>query len=152
MDALPWVDRNWAFLSRLTRLHVALYRTTRGLLGHHLPGLPSMLLLHHRGARSGIRRITPLIYVMDSDNLIVVASKSGHPRHPAWFHNLLAHPVTVVQVGARRHAVRARVADPQERERLWPVAAASFRHFETYRHRAGREIPVVVLEPHGRPE
>ncbi|MEV6960699.1 nitroreductase/quinone reductase family protein [Streptomyces sp. NPDC051207] len=73
------------------------------------------------------------------------------PRHPAWLRNLLAHPVTVVQRGARRHVVRTRVAGPQERDRLWPLAAAAFRHFETCRHRAGRVTPVVVLEPHGQP-
>ena len=144
---LDIADRSWPVLTRLFALHAAAYRATGGRIGHRLPGLPQMLLLDHVGARSGRVRSTPLVYAGDGENLILVASKGGHPRHPAWFHNLCAHPDTTVQVGAQRRAVRARIAGPGERERLWALAVAEYRGFETYRDRTDREIPIVVLEP-----
>ena len=106
-----------------------------------------MLLLDHTGARSGTRRITPLVYVRDGENVVLVASKGGFPRNPAWFHNLLALPETTVQIAARRQAVRARVAEPAERERLWPKAVEAYPGYEDYQRRTAREIPLVILEP-----
>jgi deazaflavin-dependent oxidoreductase (nitroreductase family) len=128
-------------------LHVAAYRATRGVLGHRVPFAPPMLLLDHVGARSAIQRTSPLAYVRDGENFVVVASKGGHPRHPAWFHNLRAHPDTTVQVGAQRLRVRARTATPEERARLWPRAVEAWGPFEAYQRRTSREIPLVVLEP-----
>ena len=127
--------------------HVALYRATRGAIGHRVPFAPPMLLLDHVGARSGRARTSPLAYVRDGDAYVVVASKGGHPRHPAWFHNLRAHPETTIQVGASRRRVRARVATAEERERLWPRAVDAWGPFESYQRRTRREIPLVVLEP-----
>ena len=83
----------------------------------------------------------------DGDNVVIVASKGGHPRHPSWFHNLRANPDTVVQIGSRRQAVRARVADPQEHQRLWPKALEVYPGYDTYQQRTAREIPLVILEP-----
>ncbi len=128
-------------------LHTIVYRATAGLVGHRLPGGPSMLLLDHVGARSGTQRTTPLVYVEDGDDLVLVASKGGHPRNPAWFHNLLAHPETTVQVGSARRRVRARVATPGERERLWPKAVSAYSGYAGYQRRTDREIPLVILEP-----
>ncbi|MFD7710870.1 nitroreductase family deazaflavin-dependent oxidoreductase [Streptomyces sp. NPDC059786] len=148
MDALlRWADRNWWLLGRVTRLHAAVYRATRGVVGHRFPGAPPVLLLDHRGARTGTARTTPLVYAAYGDGFVVVASKGGHPRHPAWLHNLRAHPLTRVQVGARRHTVRVREADAGELGRLWPVLVGVYGPFETYRRRAGRDIPLLVLEP-----
>jgi deazaflavin-dependent oxidoreductase (nitroreductase family) len=106
-----------------------------------------MLLLDHVGARSGKPRTTPLLYVPDGEDLVLIASKGGFPKHPAWFHNLSANPDTTVQVGAERRPVRARVAEPGERDRLWELADAAYPGYRDYRARAGREIPIVVLEP-----
>jgi F420H(2)-dependent quinone reductase len=142
----PLVDRSWPLLKRLFGGHTALYRATGGLLGHHVPGLPPFLLLEHVGAQSGIRRTTPLVYVRDGDDLVLVASKGGHPRHPAWFHNLRAHPEATVQVGRERRAVRARVATAEERDRLWPKAVRVWPGYSGYQRRTGREIPLVILE------
>jgi F420H(2)-dependent quinone reductase len=128
-------------------LHVTLYRASRGRLGHRVPFAPPMLLLDHVGARSGIHRTSALAYVPDGDNVVVVASKGGHPRNPSWFHNLRAHPDTTVQVGGERRPVRARVATPEERERLWPRAVEAWGPYESYQRRTSREIPLVVLEP-----
>ena len=106
-----------------------------------------MLLLDHVGARSAKQRTSPLVYAVDGENLILVASKGGYPKHPAWFHNLMANPDTTVQVGSQRRAVRARVADPRERERLWPLVVSVYGGYEGYRRRTEREIPLVILQP-----
>jgi deazaflavin-dependent oxidoreductase (nitroreductase family) len=129
------------------RGHAALYRATGGLVGGKLPGVPALLLLDHRGARSGSLRTTPLVYMPDGENLVVVASKGGHPRNPGWLYNLRAHPDTEVQVGRRRRPVRAREAGPEERRRLWPKAAEYNPLWDRYRQRTDREIPLVLLEP-----
>jgi deazaflavin-dependent oxidoreductase (nitroreductase family) len=76
-----------------------------------------------------------------------VASKGGHPNHPAWYHNLLAHPNTTVQIRAERRPVQARLATAEERERLWALAVAVYPSYESYQQRTEREIPLVVLEP-----
>ena len=128
------------------RLHVALYRGTNGLIGRRFPGVPEMLLLDHVGARSGKRRTSALVFIRDGENLVLIASKGGYPKHPAWFHNLVAHPDVTVQVGPRRMAVRARVASDEERERLWPKAVEAYPGYATYQERTDRQIPLVILE------
>ena len=126
--------------------HPAIYRATHGLIGHRLPGLPPILVLDHVGARSGIERSSALLYVEDGDNLVVIASKGGSPKHPAWFHNVMANPETTVQVGASRRKVRARIATPEERARLWPRVVAAYRGYTHYQRRTEREIPLVILD------
>jgi deazaflavin-dependent oxidoreductase (nitroreductase family) len=107
-----------------------------------------MLLLDHVGARSGKHRTHPLLYVRDGDDFVIVASKGGFPKHPAWYHNLIANPDTEIQVGSDSLPVHARVAKPAEREKLWAKAVASYSGYEDYAARSkGREIPLVVLEP-----
>jgi deazaflavin-dependent oxidoreductase (nitroreductase family) len=135
---------------RSTRIHVALYRASRGRLGRRVPGWPEteIALVDHRGARSGRRRTSPLMICRDGESLAVVASKAGQPSNPAWYYNLLAHPDTSVQIGAEHRPVRARVAVGSERERLWATFVAGFPEYERYRVRAApRQIPVVVLAP-----
>src|SRR5215218_6849402 len=141
------VDRSWPLLRHLVGGHVALYRRSGGRLGHKPPFAPPMLLLDHVGARSGVRRTSPLVYTHVGDDYVLVASKGGYPRHPAWFHNLRAHPDTTIQIGRRRLAVHARVASDEEHERLWPQAVATYRGFAGYQARAGRKIPLFVLSP-----
>lgn len=140
-------DRSWPVLRRLMGLHTQTYRVTNGLIGHRFPGAPPMLLLDHVGAKSGVKRTTPLVYVVDGDDVVLVASKGGHPKNPAWYHNLRAQPETVVQIGGERRPVRARVATPQERKRLWPKAIATYSGYRGYQERTQREIPLVILEP-----
>ena len=128
--------------------HTFLYRRTGGRLGQTIPGVSGkMLLLDHVGAKSGKPRTSPLLYVEDGENLVVIASKGGFPSHPAWFHNLRANPDTTVQVGSELRPVHARVAGPDERERLWALAVAAYPGYEDYRARTERQIPLVVLEP-----
>ena len=129
------------------RGHAAMYRRTGGRIGGNLPGLPSLLLLDHVGARSGRRRTTPLVYTADGDNLVIVASKGGHPRNPAWYHNLMAHPDVEIQVGRRAIPVHARVAQGDEREQLWKRADEINKGgYSRYQAKTERQIPVVVLE------
>jgi len=128
----------------LTDGNVWAYRATGGRIGGTLDGAP-VLLLHHVGRRSGQRRVTPLLYLPDGDELVIVASMGGTPKNPAWFHNLEAAPDTEVEVGRERRPVRARVAGPQERAALWPRLVELYPSFATYQARAPREIPVVVL-------
>jgi deazaflavin-dependent oxidoreductase (nitroreductase family) len=147
MDYLSIVDRSWPVLRRATGLHIAAYRLSHGLVGHRIPGLASTLLLDHVGAKSGVERTSPLLYIEDGPNLVIVASKGGYPSHPAWFHNLRANPEATVQVGSERRPVRARVATPAERARLWPRAVDAYGGYAEYQSRTGREIPLVILEP-----
>ena len=129
--------------------HTLLYRFTGGRLGQTIPGVGGkMLLLEHVGAKSGVRRTSPLLYVRDADNVFVIASKGGYPKHPAWFHNLMANPDTTVQIGAEHRSVHARLATPTERKRLWPIAVGTYSGYADYQARSrGREIPLVILEP-----
>ena len=116
-------DRIWPLTRRVMGLHTLAYRASGGRIGHTAPGMPTILLLDHVGAKSGTRRTSPLLYFRDGDDLVIVASKGGFPKHPAWYHNLMANPETTVQVESERRQVHARVATPEERARLWPLAA-----------------------------
>lgn len=150
VDPMRPVDRMWPLLRRLMGGHGAIYRATNGLVGHRFPGLPPTLLLDHVGARSGRLRTTPLVYVEDGDDVVLVASKGGHPKHPAWYHNLRANPEASVQIGSERRPVHARLAAPEERGRLWSKAVAVWPGYDGYQRRTEREIPLLVLEPRAR--
>ncbi len=147
MDPLGIVEKSWPMLLRAMGGHTAVYRATRGMVGHRVPGAFSMLLLDHIGAKSGTIRTVPLVYFHDGEDVVVVASKGGFPKHPAWFHNLKAHPETIIQIGSERSAVRARVAAPEEHTRLWPKAVETYSGFAQYQERTERQIPLVILEP-----
>jgi deazaflavin-dependent oxidoreductase (nitroreductase family) len=128
--------------------HTFLYRRTGGRLGHSIPGVRGKtLLLDHVGAKSGTKRTSPLLYVDDGRDVVIVASKGGFPKHPAWYHNLMAQPDTSVQIGSEVRRVHARVATPEERERLWSMVVEAYHGYEDYQARTDREIPLVVLEP-----
>ncbi len=147
MDYLNWVEKNWGILGRVAQAHMAVYRVSGGRIGHRVPGVPPMLLLDHVGAKSGAKRTSPLVYVRDGDDLVLVASKGGYPKNPGWFYNLKANPDTDVQVGSERRRVRARVADAEEHERLWPMALKTYSGYADYQKRTEREIPLVILAP-----
>jgi F420H(2)-dependent quinone reductase len=124
-----------------------LMRATRGLV--KVPSGVPTILLNHTGAKSGARRTTPLVYFTDGPNVILIASQTGKPRHPAWFHNLTANPEVELWARGRGGPYRAREADGDERERLWKMAMQLYPGYDTYRLRAegNRRIPVVVCEP-----
>jgi F420H(2)-dependent quinone reductase len=105
------------------------------------------LLLEHRGRKSGKVFVSPLVYVTEGDNVIVVASMGGRENNPQWFHNLVAGPDTYIEIGSKRRAVHAVVADSEERNRLWPKLVEAYADFDTYQGWTDREIPVIVLQP-----
>jgi deazaflavin-dependent oxidoreductase (nitroreductase family) len=144
---LDLADRSWPVLRRLMGAHTTAYRLTGGLVGHRFPGAPPMLLLDHVGAKSGTERTAPLVYVKDGEDVVIVASKGGHPKNPAWYYNLRANPDTTVQIGHEKRKVHARVATQEERPRLWPMAVKTYSGYSEYQERTDREIPLVVLEP-----
>jgi len=128
-------------------VHQWLYETTDGRIGASMGGRP-MLLLRTVGRRSGQARTSALLYVRDGDAYVVIASKGGDPKHPGWFHNLVAAPDVEIQVGRQRLAVHARVAAGEERTRLWARAdQVNKGGYSSYQARTDREIPVVVLDP-----
>ncbi|WP_063046575.1 nitroreductase family deazaflavin-dependent oxidoreductase [Nocardia pseudovaccinii] len=105
------------------------------------------LLLEHRGRKSGITHTTPLLYITDGADTVIVASQGGLAKHPQWYHNLRATPDIHIQIGRERHTVRAVTADPQQRARLWPRLVDAYADFDTYQAWTEREIPVVILRP-----
>lgn len=147
MDYMRAADRMWPVLKKVMKGHVAVYRASGGRVGHRFPGAPPMLLLEHVGAKSGSRRTSPLVYVDDGEDIVIVASKGGYAKHPAWFHNLRANPDAAIQVGTEHREVRARQANAEERKRLWPKAVETYGGYAGYQERTEREIPLVILEP-----
>ncbi|MET0826880.1 MAG: nitroreductase family deazaflavin-dependent oxidoreductase [Acidimicrobiales bacterium] len=121
------------------------FRATDGKVGGQFEGAP-LLLLHSTGAKSGQDRVAPVMYLADGDDLVVFASKAGADTNPDWFHNLKANPDTRVEVGADTVAVRARVAEGEERDRLFDRQKAAYPGFADYEAGTDRVIPVVVLE------
>ena len=105
-----------------------------------------VLLLTTTGAKSGQARLAPLVYSRDGDDYVIVASKGGSPTHPAWYHNLLAHPAVMVEVGGETFEARARVTEGAERDRLFAERAAASPNFAEYQRKTTRVIPVVVLK------
>jgi|SRR5215211_647816 len=144
----PPGSRRFAVWKRFTGPNNAVYRATGGRLMGSFDGNP-VLLLHHVGRRSGEERVTPLLYLPDGEDLVIVGSMGGTPEHPAWLHNLTARPDTEVEVGRELWRVRARVADAEERAALWPRLVERYPAFAAYQDRTEREIPVVVLSPRG---
>jgi F420H(2)-dependent quinone reductase len=136
----------WLFVNVFPVIDRWLMPLTRGRLKVAM-GQP-ILLLHTRGARSGVPRTTPLLYTPHGDGFVIVASKAGAEHHPAWYHNIRAHPDAVsVDIGGRRIQVRPRVVEGAERAELWQRVNDNYNGYETYQGRAGgRVIPVVLLE------
>ena len=147
MKPPPSTSRFWKAFNGMTRVNVAVFRATKGRFGGRIQQLP-ILLLHHVGRKSGQARVSPLLYLDDGDKLVVVASKGGTDKNPAWFHNLVAAPETEVELkGGERRQVRARRASDEERAAYWPRLVERYKPYEEYQSYADRTIPVVVLEP-----
>ncbi|MDN5744190.1 MAG: nitroreductase family deazaflavin-dependent oxidoreductase [Nocardioidaceae bacterium] len=136
------------------KANVAIFRATNGRIGAKWrigagwkKPVP-VLLLDHVGRKSGKQFTTPLLFLPDGSNVVIVGSQGGLPKHPQWFHNLVAHPDTSVALpGEPTRAVRARVARPAERAALWPRLVELYADFDNYQAWTDREIPVIILEP-----
>ena len=135
------------FITVFPEIDRRLMPLTRGRLSTGL-GQP-VVLLHVRGAKSGIERTVPLLATKQGDTLVLIASKAGAVKHPAWFHNVRANPDVEVSVQGRdRVLMRATIAEGAERDRLWALAVDNYNGYERYQTRAGdRTIPVVALRP-----
>ena len=134
----------------LTRAHRWLYRRTGGRVGGRL-GAMEQVLLTTTGRVTGRPSTTPLTGIPDGDRLVLIASDGGNPQHPHWYRNLVVNPEVVVQRGPTKHRMRARTADPAERDRLWRIAVDLYGGYATYQGRTDRVIPVVVCEPGDQP-
>jgi deazaflavin-dependent oxidoreductase (nitroreductase family) len=121
------------------------FRGNGGKVGGPFEGA-AMLLLHHKGARTGIERVNPLVYQPVGEGFAVFASKAGGPTNPDWYHNLVANPEATVEVGEDTVRVRARVAEGEERERIWTKQKQDRPNFADYEKKTSRQIPVVILE------
>jgi deazaflavin-dependent oxidoreductase (nitroreductase family) len=126
--------------------HVRRYQETDGEEGHDWREGSTVLLLTTTGRNTGRESTTPLIYGMDGENAVIVASKGGSPEHPGWYRNLKKSPEVGVQIKGDRFRARARDAEGEERERLWSLMNEIWPHYEEYQEKTDREIPVVVLE------
>ena len=126
--------------------HIREYVESDGKKGYLWRGVPT-LLLTTRGRKSGKLRRTALIFGRDGKNYLLVASKGGAPNHPLWYLNLVDNPEVEIQVGADKLTARARTATKEEKPRLWKLMAEIFPNYNEYQAKAGREIPLVILEP-----
>jgi deazaflavin-dependent oxidoreductase (nitroreductase family) len=121
------------------------FRTNAGKVGGPFEGA-RLLLLHTIGAKSGKERIAPLAYRTDGDHLVVFGSKAGAPTNPDWYHNIVANPEVIVEVGTEQFAARARVAEGEEHDRIWEAQKRDIQNFAEYEKKTDRRIPVIVLE------
>ena len=139
-----------AMFRRVNRFEAPLINASRGRLKLSL-NLP-MVVLETLGARSGERREVPLAYFTDADDVILIASNYGGTRHPAWYHNLRAHPECQLRIGPKGGAFLAREAVGEDRDRLYALAVDRLNHvFALHDKRSGeaRTIPVMRLTPTG---
>ena len=129
-----------------TREQVELYEASNGAKGGTLKGKP-VIVLTFKGAKSGKLRKTPLMRIEHDGTYAVVASNAGAATHPFWYRNIVANPIVELQGGAVKHELRVREVFGEEKNEWWKRADAAYSDFPAYRARAGREIPVLVLEP-----
>lgn len=121
------------------------FRANGGKLGGNFEGAP-ILLLHHRGAKTDRERVNPVMYRPVGDSMAIFGTKAGAPTNPDWYHNLVAHPDTVVEVGTDTVPVVARIADDAERATIWEAQKREYPGFADYEKMTSRQIPVVILE------
>ncbi len=126
---------------------VQLYEESNGAEGSELRGL-AVIIVTHRGRRTGNTRKTPLMKVADGDGYVLVASLGGAPKNPVWYYNLIEDPTVEIRDHAEVHSMRARlVEDPAERDRLWALAVAAYPDYKAYQERTERVIPLFRAEP-----
>lgn len=122
------------------------FRENGGKVGGPWQGRP-LLLLHTTGARTGQHRVNPMAYQAVNGGYAVFASKGGAPVNPDWYHNLLANPRVRAEIGTDTGEFTARVAQGQERDRIWEAQKGAHPGFAEYERKTTRQIPVIILEP-----
>jgi len=142
-----WQERTMNVLIRwITDVNVWLLSRSNGRIGTRFLGV-AVLLLTTVGRRSGEARITPLFYLQDGENLVVVASRGGTSRHPDWYQNIEHTTQVTIQIAEQTRAMMARPANEAERQELWPKLVSMFRVWERFQQRSSRSFPVVILSP-----
>ncbi len=134
------------YLKVFSSLNEKIYRWTGGRVLGKLNGY-DVCLVTMTGAKSGKQRVIPLMYVPYKEGVIIVASQGGAPRNPVWFNNLVAHPDIDVQYKSRKMKLRARRAEADEKEAVWPVCCEYYPDYDLYQKRTPRDIPVFICEP-----
>lgn len=132
----------------LTGTHRFWYRVSNGRIGGRF-GKLNVLLLTTTGRKSGRPWTTPLTYLQDGENLVVIASNGGAARHPTWYLNLRADPAATLELPGRTISASAETASPEEKARLWPRIVEMYGGYADYQRRTSRDIPVVILRPGG---
>lgn len=133
-------------VKRWSRLHKSLYRSTRGRVGNRLVA-NDMLLLTTVGRRTAVAHTVPLLYLSETDRLVVIASYGGRDHHPEWYLNLVDNPSVTVETPGQKISMTARTADHEERNVWWPRIVDAYNGYANYQSRTDRKIPVVFLEP-----
>ena len=136
-ETADWNDFN--------RVVIDEFRANEGKVSGGFAGAP-MILITHTGAKSGKEYTSPLVYSMDDDKPVIIASKGGAPDDPQWFRNLVANPAVTVEIGTEKYQGRARVAEGAERDRLFRAQADMMPNFDEYATKTTRLIPVVIIE------
>jgi deazaflavin-dependent oxidoreductase (nitroreductase family) len=126
--------------------HAGVYRATGGKLFGRM-GKSPILLLNTVGRKSGKKRTSPLLYAMDGEDFVIIASKGGASAHPAWYLNLMANPEATVEIEDREVRIRAEEADSEEKSRLWQKMVEMYPAYDAYQEKTEREIPLLVLRP-----
>lgn len=139
---------SWFYVNVAPHLDRGMLRLTGGRFT--LAGRGRVGFLKVRGAKTGVERTTPLVFTRDGDNLLLVASRGGDVKHPAWYRNVVANPDVRFSIDGEERAYTARELAGEERRRAWPLVVRRYPGYEVYQQRAGeRTIPVFVLEPRG---
>jgi deazaflavin-dependent oxidoreductase (nitroreductase family) len=120
------------------------FRANGGEVGGQFAGAP-MILVHHFGAKSGVERVSPMVYFTDGDRMLIVASAAGSPKNPDWYHNLKARPKVDVEVGAETFPVVVEELQADERAQKWAGITAAMPGFAEYQEKTSRVIPVLAL-------
>ena len=128
-----------------SKVHVSLYKLTGGRIGGRIRRAPVLLLT--TGRKSLRERTIPPLYLEDHENLVVVASYGGRDKDPAWYLNLRHNPEARIRIRRETRMVKAKVATPSEKDRLWPLVTGIYPQYEEYQRKTKREIPLVILAP-----
>ena len=130
-----------------TAINNAIYKASGGRLGGKFPGGAPICLLTTVGRKSGQERTVALLFLRDGDDIVVVASQGGMPKHPGWYHNLVDEPNVTIQVKKDVGRYVARIATDEEKASLWPRLVAMYKSYDDYQAKTDRPIPVVICTP-----
>jgi deazaflavin-dependent oxidoreductase (nitroreductase family) len=149
----PWTPTEERIASVVVKLmskaNTWIFRASGGRLGaKFLRGAP-VCLVTTIGRKTGEKRVAPLLYLADGENVVLVASKGGMSHHPLWYRNMQANPAVDVEIGTDRRPMTARTASDQEKQALWPRLVAMYPDYDDYQARTTRDIPVVICSPRG---